>query len=216
MTVWTRAALLAGRCVSYFLSELIILFNIGSYQTLNYITLGSLVCTVIFALLLPNVTWKQVVDRHVETNRIKPYETVPDSYLSFIRRRVADFAADARMIFADSYVMKWSFCYAISLCGYLQIGNYIQTLWGSAHEEKSQIYNGFVEGVIPLISIFAIMPIQTDWINFNEWGELWVSLSGFIQFGVLFVIAFMDRVWPMYVGYGVYRVTYQMVGTIAQ
>ncbi|KAI6176326.1 Reduced folate carrier [Aphelenchoides bicaudatus] len=211
VTVWTKAALLAGRCFSYFLSEIIILCAIGSYQTLNYITLASLICTLIFALLLPNVKWQEVVNRHVESNRIKPNETVPDSYLKFLKRRFGDFTTDARAIFNDKYAMKWSLCYSLTLCGYLQIGNYIQTLWGSAQEGSSQTFNGFVEGTIPLISIFAIMPL-----TFNKWGELWIGLSGLVEFGALFMIALMNHIWPMYIGYGVYRVVYQVAATISQ
>lgn len=70
--------------------------------------------------------------------------------------------------------------------------------------------------ILFILAIFAIMPVQSDWISFNKWGELWVGFSGLIEFGVLLFIAFMTHIWPMYLGYGVYRVVYQITATIAQ
>lgn len=215
-TVWTRSALLAGRCASYLLAELIILCKIGTYQTLNYITLISLICTVVLALLLPNVARQEVIDRYVESNRIKTDERISDSYLASIRRRASDFVVGAKTIFGDVHTLKWSLSYSSALCGYLQVGNYIQTLWSSTNGENRQLFNGLVEGVIPLISILAIMPIQTDRVDFNKWGELWIGIFGLLEFGALFSISMMTRIWPMYAGYSVYRVLYQIVATISQ
>jgi hypothetical protein len=167
-------------------------------------------------LSLPTVTWKEVVERHVELNIIKPDEEVPDSYLTFLRRRISDFQSSAWIVFTDKHVLKWSVCYALFLCGYLQIGNYIQTLWSTAHGGKNQTYNAIVEGVIPLISIFAIMPIQTEWIDFKKHGEMCIILSALLQALTLFVIQLMRGIWFMYLLYGLYRITYQIIGTIAQ
>jgi hypothetical protein len=105
-------------------------------------------------------------------------------------------------------------------------------LWGSANEGSSQTFNGFVEGTIPLIcksswlslmckirlnsAIFAIMPVQSNLIDFNKWGELWVGISGLVEFGVLLFVTFMSHIWPMYICYGIYRVVYQITATIAQ
>ena len=63
MTAWTRAALQTGKSLAYFLSEIIILLNWGNYLTLNYISLGSLCLTFVFANALPFVHWKTVVNR---------------------------------------------------------------------------------------------------------------------------------------------------------
>ncbi|KAI6224504.1 hypothetical protein M3Y99_01391500 [Aphelenchoides fujianensis] len=61
VTVWTRSALEFGRCVSYVLSEPLVLLLPGRFQLLNWISLGSLLSTFLFALLLPNVTWREIV-----------------------------------------------------------------------------------------------------------------------------------------------------------
>lgn len=205
-----------GRCASYFLSEAIILTNIGSYQTLNYVSLGSLLCTLIFALFLPNVTWREVVNRQIESNIIKPNEQIPDNYLKFLRRQLNHLIGSAKIVFSNRYVLKWSICYSLFLCGYLQIGNYIQPLWSIAEEKKNQIYNALIEGTIPLMSIFAIMPIQSEWIDFNKYGEAIIVFSTLLQALTLFVSQMMTRIWSMYLMYGVYRITYQIVGTISQ
>ena len=66
VTAWTRAALLAGKCVSYFISEFFILFHWGSYRTLNYISIGSLGVALGLSIVLPNVSWRNVINRKVE------------------------------------------------------------------------------------------------------------------------------------------------------
>jgi thiamine transporter 2/3 len=119
VTVWTRSALLVGRCVSYFLSEPIILLNWGTYQTLNYISLASLICTCVLALALPNVKWTEVVERHLESGRAR--KEAPTSYFEFVKHRFSDFSRDAREVFSDEKVVRWSICWALFMCGYLQV-----------------------------------------------------------------------------------------------
>ncbi|KAI6223142.1 hypothetical protein M3Y99_01459400 [Aphelenchoides fujianensis] len=144
VTVWTRSALEFGRCVSYVLSEPLVLLLPGRFQLLNWISLGSLLSTFLFALLLPNVTWRDIVQRH--TRGEKP----PASYLAFVRSRVRGLGAEVRRLFGDAAVLKWCACWALLMCGYLQCGNMIQTLWGTAQDDR-KTYNGFVQGFIPIV-----------------------------------------------------------------
>ncbi|KAI6222956.1 hypothetical protein M3Y99_01481700 [Aphelenchoides fujianensis] len=111
---------------------------------LNWISLGSLLSTFLFALLLPNVTWREIVQRH--TRGEKP----PASYREFVRSRVRGLGAEVRRLFGDAAVLKWCACWALLMCGYLQCGNMIQTLWGTAQDDR-KTYNGFVQGFIPIV-----------------------------------------------------------------
>ncbi len=58
--------------------------------------------------------------------------------------------ADIRSIYASAFVRKWSFWWAMTTCGTLQIGNYIQTLWAQVQQSDGNdvdIYNGFTEAI---------------------------------------------------------------------
>ncbi|KAI6238798.1 Reduced folate carrier [Aphelenchoides fujianensis] len=223
VTVWTRSALEFGRCVSYVLSEPLILLLPGRFQLLNWISLGSLLSTFLFALLLPNVTWREIVQRH--TRREKP----PASYLEFVRSRVRGLGAEVRRLFGDAAVLKWCACWALLMCGYLQCGNMIQTLWGTAQDDR-KTYNGFVQGFIPIVctsshlslslplasaGILAVLPLQHArfrWLLH----DLPIAALAAVCAAFLLLICRSGSIWVMYAGYAIYRVSYQLAITITQ
>ncbi|KAI6185392.1 Reduced folate carrier [Aphelenchoides besseyi] len=215
VTVWTRSALEFGRCVSYVLSEPIVLLYPGKYQILNYISVISLTLTLIFALLLPNVTWREIAHRHFEdSNLLQNTNELPDSYLQFVVCRVRRLYADVRRLTADAYIVKWSASWALVSCGYLQASNYIQTLWGTA-EEASKTYNGFVQGLIPVVCIVAVLPLQNSQFNWL-FHDLVVAIVQILCAGALFLICHINNIWIMYAGYSAFRVLYQLAITITQ
>uniref|UniRef100_A0AC34RLP8 Thiamine transporter 2 n=1 Tax=Panagrolaimus sp. JU765 TaxID=591449 RepID=A0AC34RLP8_9BILA len=125
VTACTRAALLAGKCVSYFLSELFVLFHWGSYQTLNFITIGALGVALVLSIFLPNVTWKGVINRRVEfhtstTNLPAPPETIPSTYFEFVWNQIRDFKRQIVDVYTDWRLLKWSFWWAMATCGEFQ------------------------------------------------------------------------------------------------
>jgi len=65
VTGLTRTALQVGKFLSYFSGQLLLMARIGvDYLTLNQISLGSMFFTLVFAVLLPFVSWRHVWDRH--------------------------------------------------------------------------------------------------------------------------------------------------------
>ena len=54
--------------------------------------------------------------------------------------------------YTNIYVIKWSFWWAFSTCGYLQIVSYSQAIWQTAVEKDAPIYNGAVEAMYTIIS----------------------------------------------------------------
>uniref|UniRef100_A0A914PI15 Thiamine transporter 2 n=1 Tax=Panagrolaimus davidi TaxID=227884 RepID=A0A914PI15_9BILA len=155
VTAWTRAALLAGKCSSYFISEFFVLFHWGNLQTLNYISISSLFIALILSIFLPNVSWKSIVNRSVEyqTSTLStptPPEIIPHNYISFAINHVKNFKQQVCKIYADWKVLKWSFWWAMATCGELQIGNYTQTLWGQLQDSSGKdTLNGFIEAACP-------------------------------------------------------------------
>uniref|UniRef100_A0A914DWM1 Reduced folate carrier n=1 Tax=Acrobeloides nanus TaxID=290746 RepID=A0A914DWM1_9BILA len=220
-TSWTRAALQAGKCVSYFLSELIILTKIGGYQTLNYISLTSLSLTFIFANMLPFVGWKEVVTRETElketiNDELTEHPKISESYKEFVLECVKNFARRTKKVFTDLHVLKWSFWWAMATCGQFQVGNYIQTLWAEEQPTDADNYNGFVEAANTMISTIIILLLQKLEVNWNKWGEFWLAFASLFDFGILLFMALTKSLWVMYIGYAIFRVIYQAMITIAQ
>lgn len=70
LTSWTRASTMAGRTFGYILSQLIITTRVGSYLTINEISLASPMLVLILGLCFPRIRWKQLVHRIVEQRGI--------------------------------------------------------------------------------------------------------------------------------------------------
>ena len=242
VTVLTRAALEAGKCLSYILSQLIILKEWGDYLTLNYISLVSLFCTFFFAASLPFVGWRAVVSRafseskveestatinslaessQISIKNIKSNEKNSlkiNSYSEFVVGHVKNFLNDICLIFFDSHVRKWALWWALTTCGSLQIGNYIQTLWGEVQKNvhNSKVYNGFVEGLIPLFAAIALVLLRMPNVDWAKWGEFCLAVAAFIDFLVLILLSISNQIFVMYAGYAIYSILYQCMITIAQ
>jgi len=259
VTALTRAALQVGKFLAYMLSQLLLMLQIGvDYLTLNQISLGSMCLTLIFALLLPFVSWRHVWDRHQlqehcggggeegvqeesgeeeligqgVTAKVKsPHspqtlpaqghsavKRQPNNYREFVVERLQHISHQLREVFHDGQVIKWSLWWALTMCGDLQVGNYIQTLWGEAQKgvPNSSVYNGFVAGGIPLLSAVAIMLLMRKTINWNRWGELCLTAAALADFGALLVLAHTESIWVMYAGYALLRIIYQSMISIAQ
>ncbi|KAI6213023.1 Reduced folate carrier [Aphelenchoides besseyi] len=215
VTVWTRSALEFGRCVSYLLSEPIILLYPEKYQILNYISLISLTSTLVFALFLPNVTWREIAERHSEDSNLhQNTNELPTSYLQFVVCRARRLYADVRRLTDDAYIVKWSASWALVSCGYLQAANYIQTLWGTANYPQD-MYNGFVQGLIPVVCIIVVLPLQNRRFNWI-FHDLVIAILLILCAGVLFLISQVGSIWIMYAGYAAFRVLYQLAITITQ
>lgn len=63
VTSYTRGALLLGRFLGYSVAQLLILLKWGTYQTLNIISLAALCIALIFAVILPSISWKSAYER---------------------------------------------------------------------------------------------------------------------------------------------------------
>ncbi|KAI1716057.1 reduced folate carrier domain-containing protein [Ditylenchus destructor] len=237
VTVWTRAALQIGKCFSYILSQFIIMYNWGDLLTLNYISLGSLILTFFFAVALPFVSWRTVVERHwnnciinrkstctslqigtVRPLHIQESRKPPKSYCEFVACRFREFFTQFRAFFADFHLMKWSLCWALASCGDLMVGNYIQVLWGEAQKDmhNAKVYNGFVEGAIPFLSAMTLMGLQKPRVDWDKHGELCLAVAALVQFVVILIMSLAESVYVMYACYALFRIVFQCMITIAQ
>ncbi|KAK6054024.1 hypothetical protein COOONC_08467 [Cooperia oncophora] len=52
-------------------------------------------------------------------------------------------------------MLKWSLWWALASCGYFQVGNYVQTLWGTLIKpDSSDVFNGLTEALCPLVCMY--------------------------------------------------------------
>lgn len=93
------------------------------------------------------------------------------------------------------------------------------------------MYNGFVEATCPLLGTFrlplplksgsfsaviVILCMQKLRVDWDKWGELWLTIAAFVDFGILLFLSLTNSLYVMYGGYIVFRVIYQAMITIAQ
>uniref|UniRef100_A0A7E4VIU5 Thiamine transporter 2 n=1 Tax=Panagrellus redivivus TaxID=6233 RepID=A0A7E4VIU5_PANRE len=223
VTAWTRAALLAGKCTSYVLAEVLILTKAASYQTLNYITISALGLAFTLALFLPQVSWKAVVTRNIEgqvtirnATPLSPNQ-VPENYWGFCKDTMLSLKENLVIHYSNKSILKWSLWWAMATCGELQVGNYAQTLWGQLQDsDGDNNLNGFIEASCPFIAMIAILAVERSPINWSHWGEIGLVIAALIDGALLIIMSQAQQLWLMYVVYVCFRVFYQIMITIAQ
>lgn len=131
VTSHSRAALLFGRCMSGVIAHLFIYLEWMDIRQLNYITLGAQVASAVVALALPRVP--QSIYFHRDASAIADNLELNAAAQ---RKPGSKYAEAFRLIgqqFVQAYtnrqVVLWSVWYACGLCGFLQVLNYVQSLW---------------------------------------------------------------------------------------
>ncbi|EPB75088.1 reduced folate carrier [Ancylostoma ceylanicum] len=219
VTSYTRGALLFGRFLGYSVAQLIILMKWGTYQTLNIISLAALCVALIFAVVLPSISWKSAYEKKLTSIGSKLFESYHgrSSYKDFAKLHFNMLLNDIKRIYGNKFMMKWSLWWAIASCGFFQIGNYTQTLWGSIIEAKNtEVYNGVTEALCPLIGLPIVILVQYLRVDWSRWGELCLAACSLVDALVLLLLSQTNSLLVMYIGYVVYRVLYQAMITITQ
>ncbi|CAJ0581851.1 unnamed protein product, partial [Mesorhabditis spiculigera] len=191
VTSYTHAALLIGKCLAYFLAQLLIATKWTNYKTLNWISLGSLCLAFVVSVILPMVSWRtayqKLLEMRMEDEKPAPlvFDEVP-TYPRYVRAHFSRWFKELKGIYSQSFLVKWSLWWAMASCAYFQVGNYSQTLWGSVHGKK--VWNGITEAICPLIAIPVVLLMQKVEVDWKKWGELFLCLMSLID-GALLAIA---------------------------
>ena len=128
-----RAAVLFGRSISSFLGQGLFSSGVLNYYGLNYFSLVSVTIACIFAFMLP---WyftppcgpnknNHVTIQGEDGEGIVPPNSCIDWFKDTVTNQVVTFK---RFYFRPS-LLKWSLWWAFAMCGVLQVGNYVQSLW---------------------------------------------------------------------------------------
>ena len=155
VTAYTKAALLAGRCLAGILGQALVTTGLCDYSDLNFISLGFVSGATLTACFLPPVS-RSIYFRQEEpegnNNNLLPANNTnpPADSGNTLQLLWLDFSA----AFADPVLLKWSIWWAVSMCGYFQVINYIQPLWETVADDSDdpQVYNGAVQALYTLLS----------------------------------------------------------------
>ena len=104
------------------------------------------------------------------------------------------------------------------MCGELQIGNYVQSLWKdiAVATGATYVYNGLVEALATLFSAAAAFVLALMTVNWPLWGELTIGALSLLDSAVLLVAATTNLLWLAYICHVLYRVTFSFLITIAR
>ncbi|VDN53374.1 unnamed protein product [Dracunculus medinensis] len=217
ITSWTRAASMSGRTVGYLMSQLIIITKLGTYLTINQISLASPIIALIIASCFPKVHWKTLIDRiektpgTIDDNNLK----LPRTYLAYCRYRIEKMYCNAKTNYSIGFVSKWSLWWAMTTCMSLQVSAYAQTLWGEVQEEERTL-NGFAEATYTASATTAILIMHATRIDWDRWGEIALVIISTVDCALLLLFSRTNSIYVMYGCYIGYRTLYQVMITIAQ
>uniref|UniRef100_A0A4W3J533 Solute carrier family 19 member 2 n=1 Tax=Callorhinchus milii TaxID=7868 RepID=A0A4W3J533_CALMI len=110
----------------------------------------------------------------------------------------------------------WSLWWALSMCGFFQILNYVQILWENVlPSQNSLIYNGMVEAASALLGAVAAFHVSYSKISWSTWGEVALGLFSLVNAAVLYMMDTIRNIWVCYTCYIMFRIIYTVLITIA-
>ena len=213
-----RAVRMLGQSGSSAVAQIVTSTKVFDLLTLNYISFGSVLIACVFALLIPNpisFPCEPECSRGITSIIAKPQKANRRKNLkTFVGYAWRDF----RKFYSDLFLLKWSVWWAFAMCGVLQVGNYVQSLWKAIAEETNQSheYNGLVEAVAQLSSAMAALAVTAVRVNWRLWGEVVIGLLCFVDSVLLLVASHSEELWIAYLCHVLYRTTYSFLITIAR
>lgn len=131
-----RAAVLAGRAVSSFAGQALFSTNVLDYYGLNYFSLVSVCIATVLSFALPwyftcpcsvslSITQSSIqessTNEQFDAPKVKCFKSFSDKVVSQVRQFLKFYLTPS--------LLKWSIWWAFAMCGMLQVGNYVQSLW---------------------------------------------------------------------------------------
>ncbi|XP_028320025.1 thiamine transporter 2 [Gouania willdenowi] len=242
-TSYSRSVQLLGYTVGSVLGQLLVSFNLMSYNNILVLTLVLIAVALLASLLLPMPQQSMFFHQKQRVQAEQAFDPQKDSKISTkLRNNEEKFPSgnvqnqqteelvhpktcskvflqlwrDFQECYSSRQMVYWSVWWTLATCGYNQTANYVQVLW--EHVQPSQnftIYNGGVEAMSNLMSAATAYGIGFTEVRWEQWGEL--ALGGFSGLGAaaLFLMTFIDNIWVCYCGYIVFKCVYMMLITIA-
>lgn len=221
VTSYTKAAILVGRFLSGFLSQILVSTNTMDYRQLNIISLTSVSISFVVAILLPaspsSIYFHKVTELH-EDDKL-------NNWCRKLKVVVQTMASELRNSYINKHILKWSIWWAFATCGDFQIGNYIQPLWEEvlpsmqnytfANESNQiQIYNGAVEASYTVLGAGIVYMVSFSSLNWYKWDDLILAIVTILDAIILLFMSQAKSIWICYIGYIIIRICYQALMTV--
>uniref|UniRef100_A0A3P9KW93 Solute carrier family 19 member 3a n=1 Tax=Oryzias latipes TaxID=8090 RepID=A0A3P9KW93_ORYLA len=242
-TSYCRSVQLLGYTVGSVLGQLVVSFNLMSYENILVFTLVLTAIALVTSCFLPMpeksmffhpnpTTQRELKDgdagSNTSTDEIEEKEkreteehsqqenTEGSSGSGSCGQVVLQLWRDFCQCYSSRQLLYWSLWWAMATCGYNQTVNYVQVLW--EHVQPSQnfsTYNGGVEAASYLLSAATAYGVGFTEVRWERWGEL--ALGGFSGLGAaaLFLMTFVGNIWVCYCSYVVFKCLYMLLITIA-
>lgn len=213
-----RAVRLLGQSGSSAIAQIVTSTGAFTLLQLNYISFGSVLLACVFALLIPNPisfkcepSWARGIISIVPAPHKKSHRS---GVKSFVIHALRDF----KKFYSNPSLLKWSVWWAFAMCGVLQVGNYVQSLWKQIAEDthQSHEYNGLVEALAQLCSALAALMISVLKVNWSVWGEIVIGVLCLVDSIMLLIASDTQIVWIAYLCHILYRTTFAFLITIAR
>lgn len=218
VTSYVRAVRLFGQAMAGIVGQILISTKAFNYLQLNYFSCASVFVACVFAILLPNLCscscWNGTETQKTSSRGMG---TCAQAVADYIRTTTHKRLLDLKAYYSSPSLLKWSLWWALATCGYLQVGNYVQSLWKEIATSTgvSYEYNGLVEAITTLCSAFAAFTLSFMKVNWPLWGELTIGCLSLLDSAVLFIAASTKLLWLAYICHILYRTTYAFLITIA-
>ncbi len=230
VTSYVRAVRLFGQSMAGIAGQVLWQTKAVSLRGLNYFSFASVCVACVFAILLPNVSSCSCCQgtRNRERSLLIYGEDIQEPSMRsgspFLRLRrwfrgvIRDHWRDFVKFYSNLSLLRWSVWWALATCGWLQVGNYVQSLWKEVADESgvSYDYNGLVEALATLCGAAAAFILSYLRVNWPVWGELTIGVLSFGDSLVLFVASSASELWLAYLCHILFRTTYAFLITIAR
>uniref|UniRef100_A0A671MG40 Thiamine transporter 2-like n=1 Tax=Sinocyclocheilus anshuiensis TaxID=1608454 RepID=A0A671MG40_9TELE len=214
-TSYCRTAQLLGYTVGSVLGQILVSFELMSYDNILVFTLVLTGIALIGSILLPmpktSMFFHQMRSARGETDgEGSECELVVDYEKS------AGFKMDFLQCFSSRTLLVWSAWWALATCGYNQTVNYVQSLWDYVEPSSNfTVYNGGVEALSNLFGAAAAYGIGFSSADWSRWGEVALGALSALEGGALFAMVFSANIWVCYCGYIIFKSLYMLLITIA-
>uniref|UniRef100_A0A672KLL8 Solute carrier family 19 member 3 n=1 Tax=Sinocyclocheilus grahami TaxID=75366 RepID=A0A672KLL8_SINGR len=217
-TSYCRTAQLLGYTVGSVLGQILVSFELMSYDNILVFTLVLTGIALISSILLPmpktSMFFHQMRSARGETDG----EGHPRSECELVvdYKKSAGFKMDFLQCFSSRTLLVWSAWWALATCGYNQTVNYVQSLWDYVEPSSNfTVYNGGVEALSNLIGAAAAYGIGFSSADWSRWGEVALGALSALEGGALFAMVFSANIWVCYCGYIIFKSLYMLLITIA-
>ncbi|XP_046669330.1 folate transporter 1-like [Homalodisca vitripennis] len=218
VTSFTRSAYLLGRCLSGVASQLAVNYNLTTYEGLLWITVGSEVLALIWAILLPSVDKSMYFHRDTSPEQKSTSENEPDNKSNKCSL-VANFLwTDFKSGFTNAYVVKWALWWSLATCGYYLVTSYVQVLWKVIITESGSDtvqYNGAVETIYTILGACASIIMGRVTLNWQFLGEFILGVCSLLMTFLLMTMSMTMNVFVAYITFIALTIIYQTMITVA-